>query len=60
MQKKEIQKTYIKKINTIRRYDKAYFANDKPLVSDKDYDDIKKQVLEIRKVKAKKFICEKG
>ena len=38
MQRKEIEKVYIKKINELRKHDKAYFNDDKPLISDKNYD----------------------
>ena len=47
MQKKEIEKTYIKKINKLKKYDKAYFEHDTPLVSDKNYDDIKQEILDL-------------
>ena len=47
MKRKEIKKNYIKKINELKKYNKAYFEYDKPLVSDKDYDYLKKEVLEI-------------
>ena len=49
MEKIEIEKAYIKKINELKKYDEAYFSNDKPLVSDKDYDDIKKEILNLEK-----------
>jgi len=44
MQKKEIEKIYIKKINKLKKYDKAYFEHDNPLISDKDYDSIKQEI----------------
>ena len=49
MQKKEIEKTYIKKINELKKHDKAYFKYDKPLISDKDYDVVKKEILNLEK-----------
>jgi len=49
MQKKEIEKIYIKKINKLKKYDKAYFEHDSPLISDKDYDDIKQVVLDLER-----------
>ena len=49
MQRKEIERTYIKKINEIRKYDKAYFDDDNPILSDKDYDIIKQEILELEK-----------
>jgi len=49
MQKKEIEKVYINKINELRRHDQAYFDQDDPIISDKDYDEIKKEILELEK-----------
>jgi len=49
MQKKEIEKIYIKKINELRKHNKAYFQNDNPLISDKKYDDIKEEILNLEK-----------
>ena len=49
MQKKEIEKVYINKINQLKKYDKAYFINDKPIISDADYDNIKKEILILEK-----------
>ena len=42
MQRKEIEKKYFKKINELKKHDEAYFENDSPIISDKDYDIIKK------------------
>tara|TARA_Y100000590_G_scaffold363601_1_gene421353 strand:+ start:3385 stop:5421 length:2037 start_codon:yes stop_codon:yes gene_type:complete len=49
MQKKEIEKIYTKKINELKKYDKAYFEDDNPLISDKKYDDIKQEILSLEK-----------
>jgi len=49
MQRKEIEKAYIKKINELKKHDKAYFNDDKPLISDKDYDKIKQEILHFEK-----------
>jgi len=49
MHKKEIEKIYIKKINKLKKYDKAYFEHDSPLISDKDYDGIKQVVLDLER-----------
>ena len=43
MQRKEIEKAYLKKIYELRKYDKAYFDADNPHISDKEYDMILKQ-----------------
>ena len=49
MQRKEIEKKYIEKINQLRKYNKAYFSKDNPIVSDAEYDDLKKQILSFEK-----------
>ena len=49
MNKEEIKKNYLKKIDKIKKLDKAYFEEDNPLVSDQDYDRIKLEVLELEK-----------
>ena len=49
MQRKEIEKLYIKKINELKKYDRAYFEHDSPLISDKNYDSIKHEILELEK-----------
>ena len=49
MKKKEIAKDYIKKINQVKKYNKAYFENDNSLISDADYDILKKKILELEK-----------
>ena len=43
MEKKEIEKIYIKKINDLREHDEAYFKHDSPIISDQEYDYIKKK-----------------
>ena len=49
MQRKQIEQEYLKKINKLKKYDKAYFEDDNPLISDKDYDDIKAEILNLEK-----------
>jgi len=49
MQRKQIEKSYLKKINILKKYNEAYFKNDKPIVSDIDYDDLKKKILDFEK-----------
>ena len=49
MKKKEIEKIYIEKINQLNKHDKAYFEQDKPIISDKEYDDIKQKILDLEK-----------
>jgi len=49
MQKKEIEKLYVKKISKLKKYNKAYFDQDKPIVFDADYDNLKKEILNLEK-----------
>ncbi len=49
MKKKEIEKVYHEKINNLKKHNKAYFENDNPKISDKDYDNIKKEILDLEK-----------
>ena len=47
MKNKEIEKVYLNKIKKIKKYDKAYFDKDNPVVPDKIYDEIKKEILDL-------------
>ena len=47
MKNKEIEKVYLNKIKKIKKYDKAYFDKDNPVVPDKNYDEIKKEILDL-------------
>jgi DNA ligase (NAD+) len=49
MNKKEIEKSYKKKLKLINHYNKWYFNESKPIVSDKEYDELKKDILVIEK-----------
>ena len=49
MQRKAIEEIYIKKINELKKYDKAYFEKDNPIVADKVYDEIKQEILILEK-----------
>jgi len=49
MQRKEVEKKYIKKIKELKKHNKAYFGKDKPVVSDSDYDKIKLEILDLEK-----------
>ena len=51
MQRKAIEEIYIKKINELKKYDKAYFEKDNPIVADKVYDEIKQEILILEKKK---------
>ena len=47
MSKKEIQILYKKKINILNQYNKSYYDKSKPEVSDKVYDELKKDILNL-------------
>jgi DNA ligase (NAD+) len=49
MERKEVEKLYLKKISKLSDYDKAYFEKDSPVVPDKDYDLIKVEILNLEK-----------
>ncbi len=47
MDKKKIIREYKKKIHLLQKYDEFYYEKSDPLVSDKEYDELKKQILKI-------------
>ena len=49
MKKKEIENQYKKKIELIYQYNKSYYDQSEPLVSDKYYDDFKKDIILLEK-----------
>ena len=49
MQRKIIEKIYLQKIKELIRHDKSYFEHDKPIIPDRDYDILKKEILELEK-----------
>ena len=49
MNKKEIQKEYNKKIKLINNLNKHYYHESNPLVSDKEYDELKKDIFLLEK-----------
>jgi DNA ligase (NAD+) len=49
MSKKKIQKEYNKKIKLINNYNRYYYNESSPLVSDNEYDEIKKNILLLEK-----------
>ena len=49
MDKKEIQKIYQKKIKLLDNYNKNYYDKNKPLVDDKNYDELKVDILLLEK-----------
>ncbi len=49
MDKKKINHQYIAKIKLVNRYNKYYYNNNEPLVSDKEYDELKNYILSLEK-----------
>ena len=47
MEKKEIKKLYNSKIKLIKKYNRYYFNENEPLVSDHEYDKLKKEILKL-------------
>ena len=43
--KLEIINFYKKKINLLKKHNKLYFNNDKPIISDAEYDNLKKEII---------------
>jgi len=46
--KDNITKYYLKKIKLIEQYNKFYYDQDSPRVSDQEYDDLKKEIIELK------------
>ena len=44
-----IKKDYLSKIDLIKKCNKAYYHNSKPIIDDSEYDDLKKNILELEK-----------
>jgi len=42
-----IQKKYLKKIKLLKKYNQFYFDKNDPLVSDKDYDELKQEIINL-------------
>ena len=49
MKKKEIVAKYQKDIKIFKKYNEHYFNKSKPLVSDSEYDDLKKNIINLEK-----------
>ena len=44
MNKKKIYSDYLKKINLLKQYNKAYYEESSPKVSDEEYDNLKHEI----------------
>jgi DNA ligase (NAD+) len=49
MKSEKVKKDYLKKISLLQKYNEFYYDKNKPLVSDQDYDLIKKKILHLEK-----------
>ena len=49
MKEREIKKFYLKKIDEFVKHNKFYFEESSPKISDKDYDQLKKEILDLEK-----------
>ncbi len=49
MKESEIKKLYKNKLNELNKHNKSYFDKNSPLISDKEYDKIKIEVIELEK-----------
>ena len=49
MKKKEILKDYTNKIKQFKKYNKAYFEDDNPIISDSKYDALKTELINLEK-----------
>ncbi len=49
MNNDKIKKDYFKKIELFKKYNEYYYSKSKPLTSDKNFDNLKKEILELEK-----------
>ena len=49
MNKKNIYSDYIKKIKLFKKYNKAYYEQSNPKVTDEEYDNLKHEILKLEK-----------
>ena len=47
MNKKKIENQYNKKISLIKKYNQYYYDKSKPLVSDQEYDELRRNILSL-------------
>ena len=40
-----VTKNFKKKINELKKHNKLYFNNDNPVISDREYDELKKEII---------------
>jgi len=49
MSHEDIKKSYLEKIKKITKLNKSYYDNSDPLISDSEYDDLKKEIISLEK-----------
>tara|TARA_B100001059_G_scaffold223879_1_gene249356 strand:+ start:524 stop:2557 length:2034 start_codon:yes stop_codon:yes gene_type:complete len=49
VEKSKIIEDYLKKIQQIKKHNKFYYVNDKPVISDSNYDTLKKEIIDLEK-----------
>ena len=49
MSYEDIKKSYLEKIRKIKKLNKSYYDNSDPLISDSDYDNLKREILSLEK-----------
>ena len=47
MDEKAIKKKYLKKVSEFERYNRAYYDKSSPIISDAEYDSIKKNIIDL-------------
>ena len=53
---KNIKQNYQNKINEFKKHNKLYYENSSPTISDKEFDKLKKEILELEKKNKPEFI----
>ena len=46
---KNIKQNYLNKINEFKKHNKLYYENSSPIISDKEFDKLKKEILDLEK-----------
>ena len=46
---KNIKQNYLNKINEFKKHNKLYYENSSPIISDKEFDELKKEILDLEK-----------
>ena len=49
MSHEDIKKNYLERIKKITKLNKSYYDNSDPLISDSEYDNLKKEILSLEK-----------